>query len=217
MPEQLTQKIDQPKIAYAEPVSVSKFEGSEIAEASHLWEKYRGVAQGEGRLVSGGKVYSDGFSDCVAFTLKDPQTKLGGLFHISDIDFETSHQKLLKEFFLGWLDTVRVSPEEKEKLAKAISDVCCYDYPETMKREDIAPRLRELGIGRICTQAFSGDSGRYLVGNRLRESMFDFLGVTLPQTKIFKDYRHCWSILADFDNDTVKIGVNKDEVLEYPM
>ncbi len=211
-----TNQSEKDKILYTKPKAETAYKDSEISEADKNWKKYPYVSQGHGKLVEQGKLFSSSFNQCSAFVIKNPETKLGGLFHIADIDFETEHMKLLKEFFLNWLDAVQINSEEKEKLAKAISDVCSYKYPSTMKREEIAPRLKELGIGNIRTRLFAGNTGRYAIDSRLRDSLLSYLGVELEKTTVFEDYNGHWSILVDFDSNTVNVGIPyKDKVLEY--
>lgn len=203
-------------VPYTEPIFVEEYQSEPHPEFERGWEKNPAVWQGNGKLVEGGKLYSDGFSQCSAFVIKNPDSRLGGLFHIQDIDFEVKHQKLLREFFLDWLDSISPEPAEKEKLASAIEDICFYRYPKAFKREEIAPKLKALGIDKIHTKLFGGDTGRYFIDNRLRTSLLEFLGVNLPPTSVFQDYHRHWAIIADFDIGTVKINIPyKQKVLEY--
>lgn len=203
-------------VPYIDPRLVEEYQDESHPDFERGWEKNPAVWQGNGKLVEGGKVYSDGFSRCTAFVIKNPDSKWGGMFHIQDIDFEVEHQKLLKEFFINWLDSISPEPAEKEKLASAIEDICFYRYPKTFKREEIAPKLKALGIDKIRTKLFGGDTGRYYIDSRLRASLLEFLGVDLPPTTVFQDYHRHWAILADFDADVVKVNIPyKRQVLEY--
>jgi hypothetical protein len=206
------------QLVYEKPAAVKTYAGSAVERAEQDHDAYPYVGQGDGKLVESGKLYSSGFSQCSAFVFENPQTKLGGLFHVADLDFEIPHQKLLKQFFLTWLNTVKVEPEERKKLAQAISDVSFYKYPASMRREDIAPALQKLGIGSTKAHLFGGDSGRYYIDSRLRKSLLEFLGVALPPTTVFNNHRRHWSILADFDAHKVEIGVPfANEAREYKI
>lgn len=206
-------------VTYDNPNRIEAYTGKEDEDFERGWEKYPAVWQGGGKLVEGGRIYSDGFSQCSAFVIRNTNNRQSGLFHISDIDFELEHQKLLEQFFLEWLATTEVDEGERVKLSRAISDICWYRYPRTMKREEIAPRLQSLGIASsIKADLFCADMGRYSIDTRLRDSLLGFLGVTLPSTHVFQNFQTHWSIIADFDSQVVKVNVpSKKTVLEYEI
>jgi hypothetical protein len=208
---------DEGVINFETPLSVGLYQDSEIFRVEQDYD-VPVVAQGEGKLATSGRLYSEGFSKCSAFVIQDPDAKCGGLFHISDIDFELSHQRLLNEFLLQWLNNRDMEPDKKKVLAKAITEVCFYDYPRAMNREELATQLQSLGISNIKAKLFCGSGGRHSIDFRLRESLLNFVGIELPETYVFDNNKKHWSILVNFDSEMVDIGIKSDDLtLRYSI
>ena len=67
-------------VPYIDPRLVEEYQDESHPDFERGWEKNPAVWQGNGKLVEGGKVYSDGFSRCTAFVIKNPDSRWGGMF-----------------------------------------------------------------------------------------------------------------------------------------
>ncbi len=158
------------------------------------------VGQGYAEMsVDNRSILSEGFSSCIALVLQDYKTGNAALFHIDDIDlrndFNRKQTLVVQNLLERHLLSISIPEKERELLLFTIKEICNYQYPTKMKREECREKMARWVSGQIQARFVVGTTGRYGVAERVYKDFLSNVGMFLKPLIVIDSGDFHWGIV----------------------
>jgi len=100
-------------------------------------------------------------------------------------------QDLLERYLLS----ISIPEKERELLLFTIKEICNYQYPTKIKREECREKMARWVNGQIQARFVSGTEGRYAVGERVYKDFLSNLGIFLKPLIVVDSGKFHWGVV----------------------